>query len=110
MQETFIYDGKNHISLDGSTIYLGVNKWFLNNIAKFLWNEHQMNLQWREDGMEKFVAYLNEEKAYIEGFLEDPFSIHFVSKRTSKTKEFTDEDVHALHETIGELLVKETLC
>ena len=115
MQETFIYDGKNHVSLDGSITYLGVDKWFLNRIAEFLWKEHQMNLQWREEGTEKFIACVKspsakgEEKANIEGFLEDPFSIRFVSERTSKTKEFMDEDIHTLHETIGELLVNEEI-
>ncbi|AMQ10516.1 hypothetical protein [Brazilian marseillevirus] len=107
MQETFIYDGKKHVSLDGSITYLGVNRWILDSIAEFLWNEHQESLKWREDGMEKFVAFLDEEKAYIEGILEDPLSIRLISKGTSQN--FVGEDLHSLHETIGELLIERTL-
>ncbi|AHA46320.1 hypothetical protein ISTM_422 [Insectomime virus] len=106
--ETFIFDGRKHASLDGSVNYFIRKDWILGDIAEYLWEEPNVPLKWREVGEENFIAFIDENKAYIEGTLSNPFSVRFVSGRTSLVKKFVDEDIHGLGEKIGELLFKET--
>ncbi|BAU80013.1 hypothetical protein A9K97_gp338 [Tokyovirus A1] len=107
-EETFIFDGKKHVSLDGSITYLGVERWFLDELAKYLWNEHWANLRWREVGTEKFIAFIDEKKAHIEGDIESPLSIRIFSNGAPLPKKFKMDDVQSLEETVGDELIRIT--
>nr|WNL50003.1 hypothetical protein MarFTMF_487 [Marseillevirus sp.] len=105
-EETFIFDGKKHVSLDGSITYLGVEKWFLDDIAVYLWNEYRENLRWREVGTENFVAFIDEKKCYIEGELHNPHSTRLFSNGMEHPQKFSDGDLQSLSDE----LFKITFC
>ncbi|AGV01450.1 hypothetical protein C8_101 [Cannes 8 virus] len=109
-EDIFIFDGKRHISEDGSTIYLGVERWFLDDVAKHLWEEHGESLKWREIGTEGFVAFIDEKKGYIQGELEDISSVQVFSAGTSLPISFKGEKSRGAEEVIVNHLFNVTFC
>nr|WQM87005.1 hypothetical protein [Marseillevirus cajuinensis] len=80
MQDTYRFDGKKHISLDGSTIYLGVQYWVVDRLAEYLWRVYGESLLWKEVGDEGFISFLKEGDTYIEGEIFNPLATKLIVK------------------------------
>ncbi|AGV01451.1 hypothetical protein C8_102 [Cannes 8 virus] len=73
--ETFIYDGEKHTSLLDGSVYAGIEKWSVHELAVKLWREENKLLRWREYGSRSFYAFVEGEENYITGSLDDPGSL-----------------------------------
>nr|WRK65492.1 hypothetical protein MarFTME_447 [Marseillevirus futianmevirus] len=108
MQDTYRFDGKKHISLDGTTIYLGVQYWVLDRMAEYLWKVHGEGLLWKEVGDEGFVAFLKEGDTYIEGEIFDPLKTKlFIKGKEVDLSEFIGSE---LEQEAAERLFESTFC